>query len=142
MTRLETISAGLAARVRAANAARRRAAVRALCVEAAAELGGGSPDIVAAMGGIGVPDEGLRARLEALRAAMDERYFMAEQQGEKISALRCFSEARLAAALIGAMSAEDEVATCDAIYEGLMALPARDAAIQRLAAMLACSAAG
>jgi hypothetical protein len=40
------------------------------------------------------------------------------------------------------MSAEDEVATCDAIYEGLMALPARDAAIQRLAAMLACSAAG
>lgn len=125
MTRLETLSPDLAAKIQRASAAKQRAASLAACEFAISHAKVEHPLVKRALErvralGVFTPDE--KAELEALAAQLDEEYFTLQEAAEEGRAstedyMRVFSQARAVAALAFAGGEDASQAVTEAIYE-------------------------
>lgn len=128
--RLSVSLPALAAAFHQASWPKRSAAARVAVEHAVTHTQLQGDEVLAAMQALrqgSAPPPGLRARLEALAATLDEAAFEAAERGET-EHLPLFSSARAAAALAYALSDDDTLH--EAIYEATMAVEAPDALVQ------------
>lgn len=121
-SRLESVSAPLATEFRGENLERQRSAALKACEIAIAQAGLTEHEADAALdflqSGIGDREE-LRRQIEALAAKYDEDYLTLIDKDDEVTrpeALRLFSKARAASALLFALSGDSEVLH-EVVYE-------------------------
>jgi hypothetical protein len=132
--RLGSASRDLAESFERASSSKRREAARLACELAAASSGLIEPEAVAALSALRAgssPDPALRAKVEALAAKLDDEYLRLNDEGAQEEALRLFSKARAASALVFA-SAGESSDLHEAIYEAISAMDDADVLQRRM----------
>ena len=140
MTRLETLSSDLAAKVQRASAAKQRAAALAACDFAITHAKVEHPLVKQTLQkvraeGILTPEE--RAELDALTEQLDEEYFALQEAAEDGGATiadytRVFGQARAVAALACAGGDDAFQAATEAIYEAAATVDEKEELIDRI----------
>jgi hypothetical protein len=125
--RLDSVAPQVANRFRLAASNARRQATLLACEHCVAATGLSGADVERALEVLrsaALPSPGLRHRLEALAAELDEEYFRIDEDdapGRKPEALRAFSKARAASALAFSLT-ENDACLHEAIYEAIAAI--------------------
>lgn len=127
ISRLESLSPRLAESFRQASLLKQRQAALEACIIAVSRVGLEENEVNAAIEMLrcgGAAKSSVREQLEMLAARFDDEYFELDEGGDEVTkseALRLFSKARAATALVFALS-EDPGQLHEAVYEAIAAM--------------------